>query len=259
MCLILLAHDVHPRYRMIVAANRDEFYDRPTAAADWWQRPQGVLAGRDLRSGGTWMGVTRSGRFAAITNYREPGAARADAPSRGHLVVDALTSTGGPRAGLGQILEAGRAYNGFSLLAGNRDGLWVCSNRSEEAPGRVGKGVFGLSNHLFDTPWPKVVAGRQALTGALVLEGDELVDALLGMLGSRDRPVDDQLPDTGVGIALERVLAPMFITSPSYGTRASYVVLFDRDGEAVFVEQSFERGEPAGEPLRFEFRIEGRE
>ncbi len=256
MCLILLAHDVHPRYRMIVAANRDEFYDRPTAAADWWQRPRGVLAGRDLRSGGTWMGVTRSGRFAAITNYREPGAARADAPSRGHLVVDALTSTGGPRAGLGQILEAGRAYNGFSLLAGNRDGLWVCSNRSEEAPGRVGKGVFGLSNHLFDTPWPKVVKGRDELTAALKFEGDELIDSLLGLLGDREVPHDDELPDTGVGLEYERVLGSKFIMSQGYGTRASYAVLFDRSGEVTFVEQTFEQGEPADTPLRFAFQMQ---
>jgi uncharacterized protein with NRDE domain len=256
MCLILLAHDVHPRYCLVVAANRDEFYNRPTSSADWWQDSPGVLAGRDLRSGGTWIGVTRSGRFAAITNYREPGATRADARSRGHLVVDALTCTGDPRGGLQRILDAGAAYNGFNLVAGDRDGLWVCSNRSAEPPSRVGKGVFGLSNHLFDTPWPKVVAGRRALSDALALEGDELVTTLFGMLESRDRPGDDRLPDTGVGIELERVFSPMFITSPTYGTRASYVVLFDRDDGVTFVEQTFERGEPAGEPVRFAYRIE---
>ena len=256
MCLILLAHGVHPRYRLIVAANRDEFYDRPTAVADWWPDRPGVLAGRDLRSSGTWMGVTVSGRFAAITNYREPGAQRADVPSRGSLVVDALTRTGATTDRLGQILRTGDAYNGFSLVVGDRDGVWVGSNRSDAPPHRVGDGVFGLSNHLFGTPWPKVVAGRRALTDALELEGDELVTALLAILDSRDRPDDDRLPDTGVGIELERVLAPVFITSPLYGTRASYVVLFSHDGEVVFVEQVFEHGEPAGGPRRFAFRVQ---
>jgi uncharacterized protein with NRDE domain len=258
MCLILLAHDLHPRYRLIVAANRDEFYDRPTSPAGWWQDRPDVLAGRDLRSGGTWMGVTRSGRFAAITNYRDPGALRADAPSRGPLVVDALTCTGDPRNRLQQILRKGDECNGFSLVVGDGDGVWVGSNRSAAPPHAVGEGVFGLSNHLFDTPWPKVVAGKRALSDALALEGDALVTALLGMLESRDRPTDDELPDTGVGIELERMFSPMFIASPLYGTRASYVVLLGRDGEVVFVEQTFEHGEPAGEPLWFKFQVEGR-
>ena len=239
-----------------MAANRDEFYERPTAPAGWWRDPPGVLAGRDLRSGGTWMGVTRRGRLAAITNYRDPGATRADAPSRGHLVIDALTRPGGLQAIVEHIVESSSAHNGFSLLAGGRDGLWVCSNRSEEPPLEVGEGVYGLSNRLFDAPWPKVVAGKRALSEALALEGDALMFALLEILASRERPPDDELPDTGVGIELERVLSSAFITSPTYGTRASYVVLFDRDGEVTFVEQTFERGEPAGEPLRFEFHVQ---
>lgn len=256
MCLILLAHGAHPRYRLIVAANRDEFYDRPTARADWWQDPPGVLAGRDLRSGGTWMGVTRSGRFAAITNYREPGALRADAPSRGQLVIDALTCDDRPLCFLQQAMNGGGAYNGFNLLVGEGDDLCFYSNRSKEPPREVGYGVFGLSNHLLDTPWPKVVAGKRALSDALPLEDDELVEALLTILEIRQPAVDDSLPDTGVGIEVERVLSPMFITSAVYGTRASYVVLFDRDGEVTFVEQTFERGEPAGEPLRFSFQVQ---
>ena len=256
MCLILIANDVHRRYRLVVAANRDEFYERPTARADWWQDAPGVLAGRDLQSGGTWIGVTRSGRFAAITNFRDPGAMRDDAPSRGHLVVDALTGTDHPLICLQETLRTGEAYDGFSLLAGDRDGLWVHSNRSAEPPRQVGRGVFGLSNHLFDTPWPKIVTGRRALSDALVLEGDELVAALLEILDRRESAADDELPDTGVGVSLERVLSPIFISSPMYGTRASYVVLFDRDGEVTFVEQTFDRGEPVGEPLRFAFQVQ---
>jgi uncharacterized protein with NRDE domain len=256
MCLILLAHDVHSRYRLVVAANRDEFYERPTARSDWWRDLPGVLAGRDLQSGGTWIGVTRSGRFAAITNYREPGGTHADAPSRGQLVVDALTCAGGPHTAQLRIMETGGDYNGFNLLAADRHGVWVCSNRSADPPRRVERGVFGLSNHLFDTPWPKVMTGRDEMSAALGFEGDELVDALLALLSDREVPDDDELPETGVGITYERVLGPKFIVSPSYGTRASYVVLFDRNGEITFVEQSFDRGEPAGEPLRFSFHVQ---
>jgi uncharacterized protein with NRDE domain len=256
MCLILIANDVHRRYRLVVAANRDEFYERPTARADWWQDAPGVLAGRDLQSGGTWMGVTRSGRFAAITNFRDPGAMRDDAPSRGGLVLGALTTSLPFDDYLAKVASEGARYNGFNLLAGDGGGLRVYSNR-HEAPARpIGKGVFGISNHLFDTPWPKVVEGREALTRAMDFEGDALVSALLSLLDDREIPPDDELPDTGVGIEFERVLGSKFITSEVYGTRASYVVLFDRDGEVTFVEQTFDRGEPAGEPLQFSFDIE---
>jgi uncharacterized protein with NRDE domain len=256
MCLILIANDAHPRYRLVIAANRDEFYERPTARADWWNDAPGVLAGRDLQSGGTWMGVARSGRFAAVTNFRDPGAMRDDAPSRGGIVLGALTTSSSLDDYLTQVEADGEIYNGFNLLAGDGGGLRVYSNR-HEAPARpIGEGVFGISNHLFDTPWPKVVGGREALTGALDFEGDALVNALLSLLDDREIPPDEELPDTGVGIEYERVLGSRFITSEVYGTRASYVVLFDRDGEVTFVEQTFDHGEPVGDPLRFAFQVQ---
>jgi uncharacterized protein with NRDE domain len=256
MCLILIANDVHPRYRLVVAANRDEFYERPTARAEWWQDLPGLLGGRDLQSGGTWMGVTRSGRFAAVTNFREPGAMRDDAPSRGGLVLGALTTPSSLDDHLAQVASEGDRYNGFNLLASDDGGLWVYSNRHEAPPRPIGEGVFGISNHLFDTPWPKVVNGREQLTEALEFEGNALVAALLSLLADREVPPDDELPDTGIGVDFERVLGSSFIASPAYGTRASYAVLFDRDDEVTFVEQSFERGEPAGDPVRFDFHLE---
>jgi uncharacterized protein with NRDE domain len=256
MCLILLAHDVHPRYRLVVAANRDEFYERPTAPTSWWEDEPAVLGGRDLRSGGTWMGVTRNGRFAAITNLRELGKVRADAPSRGGLVLDGLTTDLAPDRYLEGVRSAAGAYNGFNLLVGDGQGLWVYSNRGGVPPREVGRGVFGLSNHLLDTSWPKVEGGKKELEQALELAGEELADRLLELLGDRSVPPDDALPDTGVGLEFERALAPRFIVSPVYGTRASYAVLFDRSGEVVFVEQVFEDGRAVGEPTRFSFRIE---
>jgi uncharacterized protein with NRDE domain len=258
VCLILLANEMHPRYRLVVAANRDEFYERPTAAAHWWGDDAELLAGKDLRSGGTWLGVTRNGRFAAITNYREPGKTRDDAPSRGQLVLESLTATGDPLSTLEEIRAMAGPYNGFNLLVGDPEALAVYSNRGPEGPRLVERGVFGLSNHLFDTPWPKVRAGRERLEAALQDEAEPLIDRLLASLRDCVVADDSELPDTGVGLEFERVLSPSFIRSPVYGTRASYVLLFDRNGEITFVEQSFEQGEPSGKALRFDFRIESR-
>jgi uncharacterized protein with NRDE domain len=255
VCLVLIAVDVHPRYRMVVAANRDEFYERPTAAATWWDDEPEVLAGRDLLSGGTWMGVTRGGRFAAITNFREPDKIREDAPSRGHLVMEALTATADPVGTLELIRAESGPYNGFNLLVGDSGGLAVYSNRDRQPPQQVGQGIFGLSNHFFDTGWPKVRVGRRRLGEALELEGEALIDRLLAILADPSVPDDSELPDTGVGLEYERLLASSFIVSPVYGTRASYALLFDRDGGICFVEQSFEQGEAAGDALRFEFSV----
>jgi uncharacterized protein with NRDE domain len=255
MCLILLAYDLHPRYRLVVAANRDEFYDRPSAAVDWWHDQPDVLAGRDLRGGGTWLGVTRAGRFSALTNFREPDRIE-DAPSRGGLVLAALTSDQAPQHYLAGVQSTAAAYNGCNQLVGDERSLWYYSNRDPGPPRQLDRGLFGLSNHLLDTPWPKVAGGKRELEEALRLDGEPLVERLLELLGDRSMPTDDNLPDTGVGLQLERVLAPRFIVSPVYGTRTSYVVTFDRNGEVVMVEQSFDRGRAKGRPVRFTFGIE---
>ena len=256
MCVVLMALDAHPAYSLVVAANRDEFYARPTRSMHWWDEEPGLLAGRDLRSGGTWMGVTRSGRFAVVTNYREPGRTDPHAPSRGLLVTGALTSEASPSAYLEQLAAEGHRYNGFNLVAGDGSLLWAYSNRSGRPPEVVPPGVHGLSNELLDTPWPKVTTGKRELEAALLLQGEELVERLLGVLADRHVPADEDLPETGVGLEMERALGSRFVATPSYGTRASYVVLVGRDGAVAVVEQGFDHGEPDGPPRRFDFRVD---
>ena len=248
MCLVLIVYDSHPDYRLIVAANRDEFYDRPTLPATFWADAPEVLAGRDLRAGGTWLGIDRAGRFGAVTNYRqgqrEAGAAR----SRGRLVSDYLTGKQSSESHIATVEGEAALYNGFSLLAGDARELVYFSNR-ESIVRRLTPGVHGLSNHLLDTPWPKVTTGKAAL-GALgkVRAAPELTADLLALLSDRERPADGRLPETGVGPEWERLLSSAFIATAEYGTRSSTVVLIGRDDRVVFVERSFgPNGVAAGE------------
>lgn len=246
MCLILLAHEAHPRYRLVVAANRDEFHDRPTAPAHFWEDAPGLLAGRDLRSGGTWMGITRAGRWAAVTNFREAAPPPPGAPSRGELVAGFLRGSGNLR-----VLSARAGeYPGFNLLAGDPGRVAYLSNRGggyrELAPG-----VYGLSNALLDTPWPKVERGREVLR-ELVAEGAEIdPEVLFRLLAESDPAPDALLPETGVGVERERMLSSLFISTPEYGTRASTVLLVSRDGGALFVERTVAPGSAAGPEARF--------
>jgi uncharacterized protein with NRDE domain len=254
MCLVLLALDAHPDYLLIVAANRDEFYDRPTAEAEFWAESPSVLAGRDLEAGGTWLGVNRQGRFAAVTNYRQGQREGLAQRSRGRLVSDYLTGDVGALEHVEGIRREAALYNGFNLLASDAAGLFYFSNRE----GRVRTlrpGVYGLSNHLLDTPWPKVVSTRSAFGALLSGGGSELTKDLFALLGNRDQASDDQLPATGVGPEWERLLSSAFIVSQDYGTRSSTVVLIGRDGSIAFTERTFERGGVQGEEKRFQFQI----
>lgn len=247
MCLILLALDAHPEYSLIVAANRDEFYDRPTAAAGVWEDAPSVLGGRDLQAGGTWLGIDRRRRFAAVTNYRQ-GTREPSAPrSRGLLVSDYLTKEVGARTHIERVREEAALYNGFNLIAGDTHELLYFSNR-EGVPRTLSSGVYGLSNHLLDTAWPKVTSGKSALS-ALVRDGAaELTAGLFALLSDRHQPADDLLPQTGIAPEWERLLSSAFIASADYGTRSSTVVLVGRSGHLIFVERSFARGGvPAGE------------
>jgi uncharacterized protein with NRDE domain len=251
MCLILLALDTHPDYALVLAANRDEFYDRPTAPAAFWDDAPGVLAGRDLRAGGTWLGIDRRGRVAAVTNYRQGTREAAAARSRGHLVSDYLTATMDGAAHMARVERDAGLYNGFNLLCGQVGALHYFSNREGPAR-RLGAGVYGLSNHLLDSPWPKVTTGKTGLTGLLSATGKALLASLFTLLSDRRQAADDALPRTGVSPEWERLLSSAFIASPEYGTRSSTVVLVGRGGGTVFVERSFgPGGAPAGE-RRFE-------
>ncbi|MDR3559870.1 MAG: NRDE family protein [Negativicutes bacterium] len=249
MCLIVLAYRQHPRYRLIVAANRDEFYRRPTAQAAFWSDQPEVLAGRDLEQGGTWLGTTKDGRFAALTNYRDPAAVLASARSRGELVSDFLRSRMSPAEYLSQVDQTDRCYNGFNLLVGDTSALLYYSNRTGGIE-ELGSGIYGLSNHLLDTPWPKVTKAKAALAESV--RRDEVAsEELFAILGDRTQPPDAVLPDTGVGMEWERMLAPAFIASPEYGTRSSTMVLVAYDGSMQFIERTM----PGNREVAFHFNI----
>lgn len=251
MCLIVFAHQQHPDYPLVFAANRDEFYERPTAPATFWTEAPHVLAGRDKKAGGTWMGVTRRGHWAAVTNVREEGQYRSDAPSRGTLVADYLVNEPDPKTYLKALARDAEAYNGFNLLVGTPDTVYYFSNRAGEIQ-KVEPGIHGISNARLNTPWPKVNRGKEAL--ASLLDGDVSVNELLSLLDDRRTAQDEDLPDTGVGRKLERQLSPIFIEGSEYGTRSSTVLLVDRSGQVTFVERNFQRGTPT-KTRRFSFEI----
>ena len=254
MCLILFAWQTHPRYPLVVAANRDEFHNRPTAAADYWKESPQLLAGRDLQAGGTWLGITRQGRFAAITNYREP---QKKEPlleqSRGHLVRDFLLDRAEPADYAGRLRERSDVYSGFSVLLGDPGELLCVSNRNEETV-VVNAGSHGLSNHLLDTDWPKVHEGRAHLDALLE---DEQVDpeALLELLADRNVAPGGEPPGFELHLAPELITRMMFLVSPEYGTRSSTVLLVDRDGGVTFVERQFDAAGKTSGTRSHEFRI----
>ena len=237
MCLLLFGVDAHPRHRLVVAANRDEVHARPAAPLAWWDDAPDVLAGRDLEAGGTWMGVTRDGRWAALTNVRDPLNPRPSERSRGDLVADFLRQDILAEAYAAQVFADRDAYDGFNLVLADRDGVWSVSRRVDH-PVTLGPGVYGLSNDRLDTPWPKVERGRRLLRAALA---DDAVatDALLDLLDDQHQPPDAALPKTGVGLEWERRLAPMRIVSDGYGTRVSTALLVGRDGEVEVAEQTW--------------------
>jgi uncharacterized protein with NRDE domain len=237
MCLIAFAWKAHADYRLIVAANRDEWLDRPAAPAGWWDDCPGMLAGRDLRAGGTWLGITRGGRFAALTNHRDPSDRKADAPSRGHLVSGFLASEASPRDYLDELRGRASGYLGFNLLLGDRNSLWCFSSRSGETS-IVSPGVHALSNHQLDEPWPKVVKARHALAAALrgTPGASEIGAAVFDLLSDADPAPDDSLPDTGVGPEWERILSPALIKADGYGTRCSTAIVLAADGRVGFDE-----------------------
>lgn len=251
MCLALVALDAHPRYRCVIAANRDEFHARRTEAAHWWS--DGVLAGRDLVAGGTWFGITRDGRWALVTNFREGIPRDPHAPSRGNLVTQMLRTRAAPLVAGAALLSDGGRYHGFNLLAGNGTGAAFASNRSSGALA-LGRGIHGLSNHLLDTPWPKLLRSKARLA-AWLADDDPAIDAAFALLADREPASDATLPATGVSPHWERLLSSPFIINPEYGTRSSTILLIETGGNARFVERSFDAtGRPAGE-VAFAFHV----
>lgn len=253
MCLVFFSLRNHPTYKLVVAANRDEFYSRRTAAAEYWPDQPDILGGRDLEAGGTWMGISKTGRISLITNFRDPKNIDPHAPSRGQLVSDFLIGQEPPKDYLERLSQNGKQYNGFNLIVGSADDLWYYSNY-RDGISDISPGLHGLSNHLLETPWPKVIRGKKKMDDLLrlpLIHPDQLFDLLF----DDNIASDENLPDTGIGLERERVLSSMFIKSPGYGTRCSTVVLIDKKNNALFVERVFDLTTFQYSERKFEFAI----
>jgi uncharacterized protein with NRDE domain len=256
MCLIFFAIEKHSKYKLIVAANRDEFYNRQTAPAEFWQEQPNILGGRDLEAKGTWIAMTKTGRISMVTNYRDPHNINPIAPSRGQLVSGYLAGEMDPSFYLKKIEQVGKAYNGFNLIVGNSSDLYYYSNYSG-SPKKIEQGIHGLSNHLLDTPWPKVERGKEkwnALLTQPALKPAELFDFLL----DEQQAPDEQLPETGIGLDRERALSSMFIKTNGYGTRCSTVILIDHENRVEFTERVYNLATFQYDDRTFSFEINGR-
>ena len=241
MCLIAIAWQARSDLPLLVAANRDEWRERPAKPAHWWPERPELLAGRDLQAGGTWMGITRGGRFAAVTNFRDPSDKRSTARSRGMLVTEFLFGTDSPARFLSNLSARSHEYNGFNLIVGDGASLFYFGSR-EGQPRAIEPGIHAISNHLLDEPWPKVVAAQVAMDEAL--HATDAVPLLFDMLSDDTRPADEDLPKTGVAMEWERRLSCALITGDDYGTRASTVLAVTSRGEAIFEERT--RGADGG-------------
>lgn len=251
MCLLVFAWQPDPDHVLVLAGNRDEFHDRPAAPADWWDAA--IVGGKDLRAGGTWMAAHCDGRFAVVTNYREPLEEGRGPRSRGELVSNYLESGAAPESYARAAAARGKEYAGYNLLLGSPDRLVYLSNRGR-GPEVLEPGIYGLSNHLLDTPWPKLQRTRARFERLLSAGAD--TNALLDMLADREPAAEDELPETGIGPQWERLLSSPFIVSPHYGTRCSTVIKLLQNREMALTERRFDAaGREIGES-DFRFAVE---
>ncbi|MED3660862.1 NRDE family protein [Ureibacillus sp. FSL K6-8385] len=254
MCLIHLHFKNHPMYQLIIAANRDEVYDRPTEPAHFWEDEPGILAGRDLLEMGTWMGVSKNGRFAAITNFRDPSLPKKPR-SRGEIVRNFLKSSVHPKEFIDELAKEKDSYGGFNVIVGDPEQLFHYNNILDEK-NEIKPGTHSISNHTLNTPWPKVVKGKARFADYIQRNLGKLdIEKLFEIMMDREIAPDEQLPDTGVGLEMERKLSPAFIQLPHYGTRCSTVLLIDHEQNVTFVERTFNSGNLKFEK-RFHFKIE---
>jgi uncharacterized protein with NRDE domain len=254
VCIVVFAWQIHPEYPLVLVCNRDEFHERPTASAHWWKDQPRVLGGRDIQAGGSWLAMDRQGRLAVLTNVRQPDMnPTPDQRSRGRLVADYVIGPDDARTGSGRAAASGASHAGFNLLFLDADRLFYVHHRlpdrhaHEPRPPerhRLQPGVYGLSNHRLDTPWPKVRTGKRQLASWLGRPDSSIRD-VLEVLHDRTIPADESWPDTGLDPETERMLAPCFVVSPRYGTRSTTAVLIRRDGTVFFLERSFD---PEGRP-----------
>lgn len=254
MCLIVVAYQAHSQYPLIFGGNRDEFLARPTARAEFWNDAPEILAGRDLFAGGTWFGVTRTGRFAAVTNFRDPSQRHPHPKSRGLLVSEFLRSSESMRDFATRIDVERNNFDGFNLLFGDRQSIWYVSNRTTELASPLPPGVHALSNHLLNTPWPKVERVKRAMTDLLHQQSENALESgVFSALADEHAVPDEQLPSTGVSLQWERALATAFIRTEGYGTRSSTMLTYTNDGDARFIERGFDE---SSANRSFHFRIE---
>ncbi len=252
MCLIVFAYKTHPNYKLILAANRDEFYDRPTTTADWWEDHPTILGGRDLKAKGTWMGVDKEGRFAAVTNFRDLSNIRDDARSRGDLPVDFLRNGNSSKEYIEEVLKRASEYNGFNLLTMDNEMIHI--SNYENKINTLSEGVFGLSNALLDTAWPKVERSKRSFESQ-INKGFQLED-LITLMQDEEVAIDNDLPETGLPLEMERAVSAMCIRTPNYGTCCSTAITIDYDGNVEFIEQSYPVGARQEKSVRHSFKIE---
>jgi len=237
MCLILFSYNHHPHYKLILASNRDEFYERPTEKLHMWA-DKNILAGQDKMNNGTWLGISQDWKLSAITNYRNLSNIKENAPSRGLLVRNFLENNENPMGYLNKISNSASDYNGYNLLVGDKTGLYYFSN-IENRIEKIKPGVHGLSNHFLNTPWPKVKNGKKEFERIIGKVKEIPIDEIFKLLNDSTLAPENELPDTGVGIEWERVLAPIFIKTETYGTRASSIITIDHNDHITFIEKSY--------------------
>lgn len=249
MCTVLFALNKHPNYKLIVAANRDEFKARNTAPLGWWEDQPNIIGGRDLEGGGTWMGMSKNGRFATLTNYREIPQKFENAPTRGTLVSDFLNGEMSPRAYLKALEASGQIYNGFNIVFGENSDWFHYSNRADRAT-QLAAGIHGVSNAVLNTPWPKVEKGKNQLHQIMqtpIITSENF----LPILTDRTIYPDNLLPNTGVSLEWERELSSINVVSPKYGTRVSTVIMVDQKNHVTYHERTY----PDNTDRTYEFEI----
>jgi uncharacterized protein with NRDE domain len=254
MCLILFALDAHPKYSLVLAGNRNEFYERPTKRAHFWQEYPQILAGKDLKAGGTWMGITKSGRFSAVTNYRELPLEPDKEKSRGVLPLDYLANGYKAEQYLDEKSREDKLFAPYNILVGNSNELFYYSNKVDNFS-KIESGVHGLSNHLLNTDWPKVQKGKADLA-TWIESKDAKEEELFEILSNKSLAADHLLPSTGVDKDWEKKLSAMFIESPDYGTRMTTVLLVGRNGEVSYIEREFVNSSKEYDEQVFRWKIE---
>lgn len=253
MCLIFIAYNKHPEYPLVIAANRDEFLNRPATTMGYWPEHPAIIAGKDLEGGGTWFGVTKTGYFAMLTNYRDLSNIKPNAPSRGKLVLNFLVGEFDPAEYMQALFASGSKYNGYNIILGTLDDPWYFSNQSNKIY-QLGTGIYGLSNALLDTKWPKVERGKEKF-GEIIKQKSIDTEALFAFMQDKIQADDKMLPDTGIGYEKEKLLSSLFIEMPGYGTRNTTVLLKDKHNKVTVIERTYDRTDGSVTDKSYNFSI----